>query len=277
MGQHLDLTLDPHFFDVKLVRVWFGMLLDPNSEPTDEIGGKNRPGFLDVNGRFGAHLQTIEVEDLFGFLDPGFDGLAAIVSAKPGRQIFGYWGIPKVGQSAVLELFVAGVKAFQPHGERIGTMFQLEGRPGDHLRILAHPGPDGFGLNALLQSLNDFVAMQFGVQFVTHFDQQGDVIILTKARINPKPDFVGGEIVCVLLRKALQAVLQDFFLLRMGLEQPLCLFEAFLGGFDRLFSAKTATCEALDAFRFRFRSAPGLLKLGSDSCWAGSAFSRAAF
>jgi hypothetical protein len=182
-------------------------LLDPNRGPTEEVGGENSHSLLDVNGRFGAHLQAIEVKNLFGFLDPSFDSLATIVFAEPGRLIFGHRGMAKVSQSAVFELFFTGMKAFQPHSERIGTMVQLEGGPGDHLSVLAHLWPGGFEFNFLLQSLNDFVVMQFGVQFIAHFDQQRDIVIRTKTRIDPKTDFARGEVVRVPLLKALQAVL----------------------------------------------------------------------
>lgn len=93
MRQHL--TLDAHFFRSEVVLVGLGMLLDPNSGPIDEIGGENGHSFLDVNSR-GAHLQTMEIENLSGFLDPGFDGLTAILFAKPGRQIIGHRDIAKV-------------------------------------------------------------------------------------------------------------------------------------------------------------------------------------
>jgi len=39
------------------------------------------------------------------------------------------------------------------------------------------------------------------------------LFIRTKTRIDPKTDFAGGEVAYVLLLKALQAGLQDFFLL----------------------------------------------------------------
>ena len=95
MRQHLDLALDAHFFNLELVQVGFGTLLDPNRGPPDKVGGENGHGFLNINGWFRAHFQAIEVKNLLSFLDPRLNGLAMIVHAEPGRQILGHRGIPK--------------------------------------------------------------------------------------------------------------------------------------------------------------------------------------
>ena len=83
----MDLTFDAHLLDRQGVLGRFGLGLHPISRPTDEIGGKDHESFLKDNSRFGAHLDAVEIENLFGFLDPGFDGLAAIVMGESFRQV----------------------------------------------------------------------------------------------------------------------------------------------------------------------------------------------
>ena len=86
MSGNLHLFLDAHLAKKESILPQFGMLVDPDGYPTNKVGSGNGHGFLQVNGWFGTHFQAIEIEDLFGFFDTGFDRLASVVLAKPGRQ-----------------------------------------------------------------------------------------------------------------------------------------------------------------------------------------------
>ena len=83
--------------------ILLGMLIDPNRCPADKVGGKNGHGFLQVNGWFGTHFESMEIEDLFRFLDASLDGLASIVLAKPGGQIGCCRCLAEMCQGTVLE------------------------------------------------------------------------------------------------------------------------------------------------------------------------------
>jgi len=87
MSANMDLAFDTHLLDRQGVFGRFSLGLHPISCPTDEIGDKNHESLLKDNRRFGAHLDTVEIENLFGFLDSGFDGLAGIVMGEPCRQM----------------------------------------------------------------------------------------------------------------------------------------------------------------------------------------------
>jgi len=88
--------------------------------PADEIGGKKRHALLQKNSRFRAHLDAVEIENLFAFLDTRFNGLPAVVMVEPGWQILSDRVMAKVTQSAVLE-GPASIEAFQGNIEWIRT------------------------------------------------------------------------------------------------------------------------------------------------------------
>ena len=124
--------------------ILLGMLIDPNRCPADKVGGKNGHGFLQVNSRFGTYFEPMEIEDLFRFLDARLDGLASVVLAKPGGQIGCHRCLAEVCQGTVLE-GLSGVKTLQCDIERVGTVLQLQSIPSDHLGVIPHTHPGGFG------------------------------------------------------------------------------------------------------------------------------------
>ena len=76
--------------------------------------------------------------------------------------------------------------------------------------------------------------MQLGVDFGTHFDQQGNVVAGAKACIQAKADLNRIEVAPVLLFETLQSFLEDLGLLGMSFQPALGLFQPGLGSSQRL-------------------------------------------
>ena len=51
--------------------------------PTDEVGSKDDQSFLEIDSRLRTHLDVVELEDLFAFLDTRFDELSTIIAVEP--------------------------------------------------------------------------------------------------------------------------------------------------------------------------------------------------
>ena len=79
MGADLNLAFDAHVLDVERILLRLGPSCEPTSSPADEVGGEQRYAFLQENCGFGAHLDAMQVEDLFAFLDAGFNDLPGVV------------------------------------------------------------------------------------------------------------------------------------------------------------------------------------------------------
>lgn len=62
---------------------WLGLFSQPMRSPTDKIGSEEHAAFLQIDGWLGAHLDLVQIENLFAFFDPGFDGLPAVVMVEP--------------------------------------------------------------------------------------------------------------------------------------------------------------------------------------------------
>lgn len=63
----------------------------------------------------------VQVKNLFCFFNPGLNGLPAVVTGEPARQISSHRVNTEMKQGAVLE-GLAGVKAFQRHIQGVGTL-----------------------------------------------------------------------------------------------------------------------------------------------------------
>jgi hypothetical protein len=89
----LHKLLDP-FFGVQgcglnFLVGWLRLFSEPMSGPSDEVGQEGGELLLQNQSGGGAHFETMHLKDAFAFFDAGFNGLAAIVSVKPGGSVFG--------------------------------------------------------------------------------------------------------------------------------------------------------------------------------------------
>jgi len=62
---------------------WLRLFCQPTGSPPDEVGSEEHAAFLQIDGWLGAHLDLVQIENLFAFFDPGFDGLPAVVMVEP--------------------------------------------------------------------------------------------------------------------------------------------------------------------------------------------------
>ena len=85
IGSNLHLLFDTHLAERERVLTRQGMLLDPYGCPANKVGGENSHGFLQIDRGFGTDFQTIEIKNLFGFLDACLNGLTRIVTIEPSR------------------------------------------------------------------------------------------------------------------------------------------------------------------------------------------------
>ncbi len=107
---------------------------------------------------------------------------------------------------------LAGVEALQRQIDRIRTARPGLRWPSHHVGICAHPHPDGGFGNPLQQAVPGRMVMRPGVDFVAHFDQQGDVVAGPETGIQAKDGGYGRRIGRILMLEALQAFLQPGFL-----------------------------------------------------------------
>lgn len=68
MYAHFDLTFDADPGQVQVVCAGIGLIGQPVGRPTGEVGGEDDQAFLQKDGEVGAHLDTMEVENMFAFL-----------------------------------------------------------------------------------------------------------------------------------------------------------------------------------------------------------------
>ena len=144
-------------------------------------------------------------------------------------------------QEAVFD-FLAVVETLQADIKRIGAAGELEGRPGHHLGVGADSLPDGRQVAAAAQRSAQAGIVGFGIDFVAHFNQQGDILVRSKAGIQAKFGSNRGKIGLIVLLKSLQAGLQALVF------RLLCLVKRLGFGqtsFCRLQSLLTALYPAL--------------------------------
>jgi len=58
------------FSDIEGIFMWLRLFSQPMGCPADEVCSKKRHAFLQENGGLGAHLDTMDIEDLFN-VSPG--------------------------------------------------------------------------------------------------------------------------------------------------------------------------------------------------------------
>jgi hypothetical protein len=51
--------------------------------PMDKVSGEEYSAFLKIDSWLGAHLDLMQVENLFAFFDPSFDDLPAVIVIEP--------------------------------------------------------------------------------------------------------------------------------------------------------------------------------------------------
>jgi hypothetical protein len=78
----------------------------------------------------------VQIEHLFALLDPGFDGLPAVVLLEPARQIFGHPIRAKMKQGAVFE-GLAGIEALQSHIQRGRALLERRIMPAHQFLLTA--------------------------------------------------------------------------------------------------------------------------------------------
>ena len=83
-----------------------------SSSPANEIGREQDERLLKRDGRFGTHLEVVQVEHLLALFHPGKSRLPAVILLEPTRQLLGHRLSTEVKQSAVLE-GGAGIEALQ--------------------------------------------------------------------------------------------------------------------------------------------------------------------
>src|SRR5438128_4729044 len=110
MRGHLHLAFDAELAHVQ--SVLDRLAFQPASSPANEIGREQDERLLKIDGRFGAHFEVMQVEDLLALFNPGLNRLPAVVLLEPSRQLLGHWLRTEVKQGAVLE-GVAGVEALE--------------------------------------------------------------------------------------------------------------------------------------------------------------------
>ena len=79
MSCDLHLAFDAQLADIQSVFSRQCLISQPVRSPTDEIGGEEDEALLQEDGWFRADFDMVQIEDLFAFFDPSFDGLPAIV------------------------------------------------------------------------------------------------------------------------------------------------------------------------------------------------------
>src|SRR5947199_10131176 len=79
------------------------LAFQPASSPANEIRREQDEGLLKIDGRFGAHFEVVQGEDLLALFDAGLNRLPAVVLLEPLRQLLGYLLGTEVKQGAVLE------------------------------------------------------------------------------------------------------------------------------------------------------------------------------
>jgi hypothetical protein len=109
MCPHLHLAFDAHVTHLQVIWGGFSLVGKPVCSPTDKVGSENDHTFLQVDRWLGTHLDVMQMENAFAFLDPSFNGLSAVVVFEPLGQVFGDRVIARVQQGTVLE-FLSGVE-----------------------------------------------------------------------------------------------------------------------------------------------------------------------
>ena len=247
MGAYLYLALDAQLVDGECVFHRLRLCQHPVRRPTNEIGGEYHESFLQVNGWLGPHLDAMKIEDLFGFFDTGFNGLATVVVGIPGGQVLGDRVAAKMEQSAVLE-FLASMKAFERNVERIGAVRKLEILPSGHLGVGSDPCPDGFCVGLAAEIADDGVVVRFCVDLVAHLDQQGHVFVGTKTGIQPKLHLRRAGIGGILLLEVRQALPQMAHLSLVNDQALLGLPQTLAGLIDLVSSALETVLTSPQAF-----------------------------
>ena len=110
MRGHLHLAFDAELAHVQ--SVLDRLAFQPASSPANEIGREQDERLLQIDGRFGAHFEVVQVEDLLALLHARLNRLPAVVALEPVDDLLGHRLRPEVKQGAVLERF-AGVEALQ--------------------------------------------------------------------------------------------------------------------------------------------------------------------
>jgi hypothetical protein len=82
--------------------------------------------------------------------------------------------------------FLAMMETLQADIERIGAAGEREVRPGHHLGVGADSFPGGRQVAAAAQSSVQAGIVGLGIDFVAHFNQQGDILIRSKPGIQAK-------------------------------------------------------------------------------------------
>ena len=146
------------------------LLAQPVKGPTNEVSGEEHTAFLEINRRFGANFDFVQVEDLFAFLDSCFNELPAVVMVEPGGQILSDQIRTVMEQGAVLKRG-AGVKAFQGQIQRIRRKWQGTLGPGRHFGISADSSEERWFCDLAPERVGQALAGGFGINFVAHFGQ----------------------------------------------------------------------------------------------------------
>ena len=113
MRGHPHLAFDAELAHIQSVCCWLRLAFQPVSRLANEIGREYDERLLKRDGRFGAHFEVVQGEDLLALFNPGKSRLPAVVLLEPPRQLLGHRLGTEVKQGAVLEGF-AGVEARKP-------------------------------------------------------------------------------------------------------------------------------------------------------------------
>ena len=97
----------------------------------------------------------------------------------------------------------AGLEALQGDIDRIRAALQLSAAPGDESGIGAHSHPGCLMIHLLWKS-HDTVAVWFGVDFVAHLDEQGDVLVRAETRIERNSASTGSKLAALSASKRLK-------------------------------------------------------------------------
>ncbi len=171
-------------------------------------------------------------------------------------------------QSALFQGFPSVEAIPKPH-RRVGAVREVQSGPGNQFGVGAHGRPSSGVVYLPFESSHDLVAMGFGVEFISHLDEQCHVLIRAEACIQAQLYFdrfrVGG-IVRILAEQTLVQGSQLGLLvapLGRGLVQPAL---GFLPG------RRSTDC----AFHGRLQAASGLGQAAGRSffprAWSGSPF-----
>src|SRR5258708_4133892 len=112
MRRHLHLAFDAELAHVQSAFDWLRLSFQPASSPANEIRCEQDERLLKSDGRFRAHFEVVQGEDLLALFNPGKSRLPAVVLLEPTRQLFCHRLGTEVKQGAVLEGF-AGVEALE--------------------------------------------------------------------------------------------------------------------------------------------------------------------